>query len=208
MERLYQPLWHNPAEVRRWPIGKTCPIGGGYAPLRYDNECGDFVPWALSTLALVHSLCNEARYAGTHRCMEDLLALARTTMQDVEQDMGPHRLTRHWIVPHWGWLRRWYRWTRRPQTAYHRAALWDRLRRAVDILNDLHAAARHRHINATVETTQNCGNPFGDGLAEEEIEAKEEAWVKKSLRGDGAGPQLVGGAFEGFPAGLTVGGPA
>lgn len=67
-----------------------------FHPVRYNNEAGDFVPWALSTLALLQGLYRHAWFDSVHHILRRLDEFTRDLAREVQEDMPLHRMAERW----------------------------------------------------------------------------------------------------------------
>lgn len=99
LEYLYltasRPSGHEPrgdAEVMMLP--HAGPIF--FHPIRYNNERGDFVPWALSTIALLEAVYRNAWFDSMHHVLRGLDSFVREVAAEVQADMPLARFTARW----------------------------------------------------------------------------------------------------------------
>ena len=71
-----------------------------FHPLRYNNERGDFVPWALSTLALLQSVYVHAWYDSIHHIIQRMDEFARQVANETEATFSFYRMTERWNYLH------------------------------------------------------------------------------------------------------------
>lgn len=67
-----------------------------FHPIRYTNEAGDFVPWALSTIALTEGIYRHAWYDTCHHILRRMTEFARDLAAEVQADMPMYRMAQRW----------------------------------------------------------------------------------------------------------------
>lgn len=67
-----------------------------FSGVRYENEQGDFVPWALSTLAMLQGTYVHFWIHGVHWWLRNVDEYMRSLAQEVEMDMSPSNLAVRW----------------------------------------------------------------------------------------------------------------
>ena len=68
-----------------------------FTPVRYDNERGDFVNWALSTVAIVNGFYNHAWYDCCFQFMHTLTVHILAVITSIEEDLYLERMASRWI---------------------------------------------------------------------------------------------------------------
>lgn len=67
-----------------------------FQPVRYTNEAGDFVPWALSTIAFLEGVYRHAWFDSCHHIIRRMGEFARDLAREVQADMPMFRMAERW----------------------------------------------------------------------------------------------------------------
>lgn len=67
-----------------------------FHPVRYNNEAGDFVPWALSMLALQQGIYRHAWFDGCHHVLSRMDEFVRELANEVQADLPMYAMAERW----------------------------------------------------------------------------------------------------------------
>lgn len=98
LDLLFLPV-HRPLGRDVHPEGIQMLTHNGalyFHPVRYHNERGDFVPWALSTIALMNGVYRHAWFDSCQHILQRMDQFARDLAHEVQTDMPMYAMIRRW----------------------------------------------------------------------------------------------------------------